>query len=174
MVAEGAPELDGRRGLVGVEERAEQPGLQLGVEDGDADALGGEGVGVGARCSLDEAVEAEAAQVVAHLRGAVVPAEESGHMPAKALVGEAGDGVDDEAERAGQGHGALIPEAQGSGSLALPYVGLVDALEERRADGTALAGTFDHKQTVVDLAGLVHELGQVLEPGEDPEVGWAC
>ena len=62
-------------------------------------------------------------------------------MPAKAFVGEAGDGMDDEAECAGQGHGALIPEAEGSGSLALPYVGLVDALKERRADGTALAGT---------------------------------
>jgi hypothetical protein len=68
----------------------------------------------------------------------------------------------------GQGHGALIPEAQCSGSLALPYVGLVDALEERRADGTALAGTFDHKQAVVDLAGFADELGQMLEPGQDP------
>jgi hypothetical protein len=29
--------------------------------------------------------------------------------------------------------------------LALPHVGLVDALEERRADGTALTGTLDHK-----------------------------
>jgi hypothetical protein len=46
----------------------------------------------------------------------------------------------------------------------------VDALKERRADGTALAGTFDHKQTVVDLSGLFHELGKMLEPGEDPDV----
>ncbi len=81
-------------------------------------------------------------------------------MPAKALVGEAGDGVDDEAECTGQGHGALIPEAQGSGSLALPCVGLVDALKERRADGTALAGTLDHKQTVVDLMGLATSSGK--------------
>ncbi|HLI43264.1 MAG TPA: hypothetical protein VKU92_02200 [Acidimicrobiales bacterium] len=67
--------------------------------------------------------------------------------------------MDDEAECTGQGHGALIAEAQGSGSLALPYVGLVDALEERRADGTALAaGTFDHKQTVVDGACPLYEL----------------
>src|SRR6266851_6062067 len=144
--------------------------MELGVEDGDADALGGEGVAVGARRALGQAVEAQTAQVVAHLRGAVVAAEESGDMPAKAFAGEAGGGVDDEADRAGQGHGALIPEAQCSGSLALPYVGLVDALEERRADGTALAGTFDHKQAVVDLAGFADELGQVLKPGEDPDV----
>jgi len=66
------------------------------------------------------------------------------------------DGVDDAAQCAGQGHGAWVPEAQGSGFLALYVVGLVDALEERRADGTALAGTFQHKQPVVDLAGLGH------------------
>jgi transposase len=69
----------------------------------------------------------------------------------------------------------LIPEAEGPGSLARTYVGLVDALKERRADGTALAGTFDHKQTVVDLSGLVHELGKMLEPGEDvDEVAGRC
>jgi hypothetical protein len=64
----------------------------------------------------------------------------------------------------------LVPEAEGSGSLALPYVGLVDALEERRADGTALAGTLDHKQTVVDLTALFDQLSQVLEPGEHADV----
>ena len=116
--------------------------MDFGVEDGDAGAVGGEGVGVGVRDPFDEAVEAEAAQVVGHLVGGVVLAEESGDEPAKALVGEAGDGVDDAAEGAGQGHGAWVPEAQGSGSLALSVVGLVDALEERRADGTALTGTF--------------------------------
>lgn len=42
-----------------------------------------------------------------------------------------------------QGHRASIPEAQPSGSLALPCVGLVDVLEERRVDDTALVGTFD-------------------------------
>jgi hypothetical protein len=46
----------------------------------------------------------------------------------------------------------------------------VDALKERRADGTALTGTFDDKQTVVDLASLVDQLGQMLEPGTDAKV----
>ena len=77
----------------------------------------------------------------------------------------------DVAEGAGQSHGALIPEAQGSGSLALSVVGLVDALKERRADGTALAGSLDHKQPLVDLAGFGDQLGEVVEAGEDVEVG---
>jgi hypothetical protein len=78
--------------------------------------------------------------------------------------------VDDTAQGAGQGHGAYISEPESSGRLALPCVGLVDALKERRADGTALAGTLDHYQTVVDLAGLGHQLGQVLEAGADGQV----
>ena len=143
--------------------------MELGVEDRDAGALWGERVGIGHGRSLDKPVQTRRRR--SSLRGVVVLAEEPGHLPAKALVGEAGDGVDDEAERAGQGHGALVPEAERSGSLALPYVGLVDALEERRADGTALAGTFDHKHAVVDLAGLGDQLGQVLERGQDTDVG---
>jgi hypothetical protein len=34
----------------------------------------------------------------------------------------------------------------------------VDALEERRADSTALAGTLDHKHAIIDLTGLFDEL----------------
>jgi hypothetical protein len=46
-------------GLVRLEERLEQPGLRLGVEDGDPDALARSTVGVGARSALDQALEAE-------------------------------------------------------------------------------------------------------------------
>jgi len=46
----------------------------------------------------------------------------------------------------------------------------VDALEERRADGTALTGTFDCKQTVVDLPGAFDELGQMGDPGPQAQV----
>jgi hypothetical protein len=170
MVARSAAEFRRGRRTVGFEEGTEQAAVELGVEVGDADSLGRERVAIGTRGTLDEVVEAEAAQVVAHLRGAVVPAEESGDMPAKALVGEASDGVDEDAESTGQSYGAKIPEAEGSGSLALLVVGLVDALEERGADVTALAGTFDDKQTVVDLAGLGDELGEVLEAGSGAEI----
>jgi hypothetical protein len=55
---------------------------------------------------LDEAVDAQAPEVVGHLVGGVVGAEESGDEPAKGFIGEAGDGVDEHGERAGQGHGA--------------------------------------------------------------------
>jgi hypothetical protein len=64
------------------------------VEHGDSESFGREAVGVGAGDPLDKAMQAEAAQVIRHLVAGVVAAEESGHQPAKAFVGEAGDGVD--------------------------------------------------------------------------------
>ena len=85
------------------------------------------------------------------------------------FVREAGDGVDHEAECASKGYGALIPESERSGSLAISVEGLVDALEERRADGTALlTRAFDHKQTAVDVAGFVEEFGRCSSRARTP------
>jgi hypothetical protein len=96
--AKGATELNRCWRLVGVEERSEQSTVELGVEDGNADAFGRHGVRVRPRHALNQSVETESAQVITHLRRAVVTAEESGDMPAKAFVREAGDGMDDEAQ----------------------------------------------------------------------------
>ena len=74
------------------------------------------------------------------------------------------------AQGAGQSLCSDVPEAQGSGSLALSVVGLVDALEQRRADGTALTGPLDDKQPLVDLAGFGDQLGEVVQAGGDVEV----
>lgn len=98
------------------------------------------------------------AEAVGHLVSAVAGTEEPGDRPAKAFVRGAGDGVDGTAQCTDQGHSAYISGPQSPGALALPYIGLVSALRERRADGTNLAGTFGHKQTVVDLVGLGYQL----------------
>ncbi len=54
-------------GLVGRQQWAEQASVQLGVENGDSLPLSGQGIRVRARLPFDEAVQAQAAQVVAHL-----------------------------------------------------------------------------------------------------------
>jgi hypothetical protein len=138
-LSEGALEFGGRVGLGRGEERGKDAIGELGVEDGEAQSIGGEAVAM-AVDPIDEAVEAQPAQIVGHLPGLVGDAEQSGDEGSEAPVGEAGDGVEAEAKSAGQGYGAWVPEAQGSGSLALPYVGLLDLLEKSRSDGTALAG----------------------------------
>jgi hypothetical protein len=55
--------------------------------------------------------------------------------------------------------------------LARSVVGLVDALEGRRADGTALAGMFSPQEPLVDLRSALDELGQVLDSCPEVEVG---
>jgi hypothetical protein len=89
---QGCSELGWGLGLVGGGERNEHPVVDLGVEDGDADAVGGEGVAVGVGQAADEPGQAQPAQVVGHLSGAVVAAEQSGGQDTQVLVGEAGGG----------------------------------------------------------------------------------
>ena len=63
------------------------------------------------------------------------------------------------AQSAGQGHGAYIFEAQGSGPVAFPCVELVDALKERGADGMTLVGVLNARQTIVDQPRGVFDEG---------------
>ena len=65
---EGATDFGRGWRLVGFEEGAEEPSVELGEEHRHAESLGSEGVGVGARDAGDESVEAEASQVIGHLR----------------------------------------------------------------------------------------------------------
>ena len=59
----------GAWGLVGGEEGPQEPVVELGVEDGDADAVGGQDVAVGPLDPGDDAGQAQAAQVVGGLAG---------------------------------------------------------------------------------------------------------
>jgi hypothetical protein len=89
--------------LVSGGEGSEQAVAELGVEDGEALPVGGQHVGVGVLDPADEAVEAQAAQVVSCLAGAVGGAEQPGGQGTQALVGDAAG-----AEQ-GQGQGAGPP-----------------------------------------------------------------
>jgi predicted ATPase/class 3 adenylate cyclase len=124
------------------DERDQEPVVDLGVEDGDPDAIGGEHVPVGVREPADEPAEAEPPQVVGHLAGGVGAAEQPGDQDAQVLVGEAGCGEQCLAEGAGQGHDPRIAEPQGRGPPPLRvHGGVRDPLKGwARKDG-ALAGT---------------------------------
>jgi hypothetical protein len=60
---EGAADLDRGARFVGVQERTQEPVLELGVEHGDADAFADELVGVAVGEALDESVQAQAPQL---------------------------------------------------------------------------------------------------------------
>ena len=56
--AQGGSEFGGCLGLVGGQERAQEPVVELGVEDRDFGAVGGEDVAVGVLDPADEPAEA--------------------------------------------------------------------------------------------------------------------
>ena len=158
-------------GLVGGGEWDEEPVVDLGVEDGDADAVRGEGVAVGVREAVDESGQAEAAEVVGHLAGAVVAAEESGDQDAEVLVGEAGCGEQCLAEGAGQGHDPRITEPQGRGPAPLRvHGGVRDPLKGWTREDTALADTFSIQDPAVDRTGFRVKVVQVRQAGVAAQV----
>jgi len=119
---------------------------------------------VAALSPTDQPFASETSQVVGHLAWSVGLAEQAGHLGTQAPIGEAGDGIQRDAQSADQSHDAWIPEAQGSGSLALLNRGQCDPLKERGRDGTALAGTLNGKQATIGRASLGLQFGQMLEP----------
>ena len=71
-----ATEREWGGGFVGGEQRGEEAVVDFGVEEGYADALGGEEIGVRIWDPSDESVETKAPQVIRHLGGGVGGAEE--------------------------------------------------------------------------------------------------
>ena len=111
--AQGGTEVGWGLGLVGGEQRPEDAVVDFGVEDREAEAVGGEVVGVGVWAAGDEPVVAESGEVVAGLGHGVGGAEQSGHQGAEAPVGDAGDGAQGDGQGAGQGLDPRVAEAHG-------------------------------------------------------------
>ena len=98
-----ATELGWCWGFVGSDERANEPVVDLGVEDRHALSVGGEVVGVGSGTSGDQAVEAESREVVAGLVDGVGDAEQMAHLGTQAPIGES-EGVESHTQGAELGH----------------------------------------------------------------------
>jgi hypothetical protein len=73
---------------VGGDEWSQHSVVDLGVEDCDSLSVGSQVIGVAARSALDEPVEAESCEVIAHLVDGVGDAEQMVHLGAQAPVGE--------------------------------------------------------------------------------------
>jgi hypothetical protein len=82
----------GRRMICG-EQRFQEAVVDLGVEDGIADAVWGEYVPVGVGVPPDRGFASELAQIVGHLCRGVRGSKEAGHMGAEAPIREAGYGI---------------------------------------------------------------------------------
>ena len=119
--------------------------MYFGVEQGDSLAVGGEDVDVAAGLAFDEAVAAEAGEVVAHLVRAVVGAQQMIHLGTEAPIGESEDS-DGDAESAEQGHDPRVAETHGWGPLPVRGKrGDCDPLKGWARKNTTLPDTFSIK-----------------------------
>src|SRR6266498_3650201 len=94
--------------------------MDLGREEGDAQAEAGEGVAMGPSDALDETVQAEASEVIGHRAtrvGGEVAAQEGGDVRAQVAIAEAGREMSEAAERLEQCHHARVAEAEGRDAL---------------------------------------------------------
>src|SRR6266567_2309097 len=151
--------------------RRQQTSIDFRVEDSDAGTISGERIRVGAWLAPNQTLATETTQVVGHLRRGIRGGEESGYLGTQAPIGEAGHRVDGNTQCADQGHCAGIPEAQGSGSLALLKRGQCDPFKERGRNGTALSGTLNGQQTTIGGASLRLQFRQVVQAALAAEVG---
>ena len=170
---QGLPEVWGCLCLVGGHEGAEQPVVELGVEDGELDPVWSKDVLVGVLDPPDESCDAEPSQVISHLARGVVGVQQAVEarrlllvMPVAAVRGGG--------ERAGQGGDPRIAEPEGRGPSPIVGEGWVrDPLEGWAREDGCLAGALSFQYAPVDGAGFALKLVQVGQPGVAGKVAGA-
>ena len=145
VAGDGGSELGWCLGLVGCGERDQHPVVDLVWRRGDMDAVGSQGVAVGVGQAADQPGQAQPAQVVGHLSGAVVAAEQPGGQDPQVLVGEPGRSEQRVTQGAGQSHDPRIAKPQGWGPAPRRiHDGVRDPLKGWTSKDTALADPLEH------------------------------
>lgn len=93
--------------------RAEDPEIELAVKEGHAQAIGRDAVAMRAGLSLNEAAEAEASEVIGHLRGGIGPPEQGGDAWAQIAMAESRGEMGEAAEGLTQRVDAGVTKSQG-------------------------------------------------------------
>ena len=182
-VAEGLREVIGGSDA-GSRAWSPEPRVDLGAEESGAPADAGAGGAVSPADPLDQAMEAQAPQVVGHRAarvGGEITAEEGGDRPAELAGAAAGREVGEAAERLERGQDARGAEAPGRDPPAVLLARGRELREGLPAHRAGVAEALDREEPLVDLrsggpqpgeglerlAGL--GVGRVVERGLGPE-----
>src|SRR5690349_6024327 len=132
---------------------AQDAQMNLGAEEGDAEAEASEGIAVGPGHSLDQAMQAEASQVVSHRAarvGGEVAAEQRRDLWTQVAVAEAGREVSEAAQGLEQRQDARVAKAQGRDALAVPLARSLELGEGILAQRAGVADALDGEHLLVD------------------------
>ena len=154
--AEGVPERV-RQVIGGIDEggraRAEDAQVDLGAEEGDAQPEAGEGVAVRPGHAFDEAVQAEASEIVGHRAarvGGEAAAEQGRDVRAEVTVAEADREMREAAQGLEEGHHPWVTEAQGRDAPAVLLARGLELGEGVLAQRAGVADALDGQQLLVD------------------------
>jgi len=167
---EGGTKGTGDGILVLVEESgpsgAEDAQKELGAEEGDAEAVAGDGVSVGVGETSDEALEAKTAEIVGHAAegvGVSWPAEEVSDLGSEVTVSETVLDVVEDAEGMEEGHDAGIAEAEPWGTLVVLQGGALQPIESVLGEGAVVVDPFQLQEFAIDASGDATQVAQVFD-----------
>ena len=147
--------------------------VETGIEDRGSQTLGRGAIAMSFGDSFDQAMQAEAAQVVGNAAGGVlarlVP-EQRGEVLANILVGEGSADEEEEEQDIEQGLHTRIGEAQRCGTLVVDSDGLLQVLEGRFADEAVVTDALDVEQTSVGGKADLAQFGEIVDASADGEV----
>src|SRR5450756_687938 len=174
--ADGLGEREFRGGWIGGDDgQASSEGaiVEPGAEDCGSHALSGCTVLVGLGDTLDEAMHAQAPQIVGDASGGVLArlvAEERSKMLAEVFVSEGAADVEEQEQDVEQGLNAEVGEAQGRGPLAIQRDRFLHFLERRLTDEAVMTDALDVEQTSIGCEAYGAELIEIFDASTDFEV----
>src|SRR5229473_4558085 len=147
--------------------------IETGIEDGGSQTLGSSAIAMSFRDSRDEAMQAQATQVVGDAAGGVLARlmpEQCGEVLANILVGEGSPDEEEEEQDIEQGLNPWIGEAQRRGTLVVDGDGSLQVLEGCLADEAVVTDALDVEQTPVGGKADLAQFGEIVDASADGEV----
>ena len=155
-----------QRGPIG----PENPDVELGIEEGDFEAVAGGCVAVRLRDAVDQALESESPEIVGHLGGGIRPARERFDVGPEVAVVEASRQMGKAAEGLEDGHDARVPKAKGRHALSQCDRRLLESIQAVLREHAVVTDALDFQELAIDLLPEVAQVGEVGEAFPYPEV----
>ena len=158
------------RGQQGQPVGAEDPQIELAVEEGDLQPVSGGRAAVRAREAVDQAFQSEASEVIRPLgRGGRSPEQGFDPGPQVAVLEAVGQ-MCKAGDRLAQSHHTWVVEAEARGALAGFDGGVLQAVERLLGQDAPVTDALGLEQFAIDALSKIAQVAQVVDPFVDGEV----
>ena len=141
--------------------RSKDAQIQFAVEERDFLAVGGRRIAMGLGDAVDQALQAEAPQVIRHLCAGVRPPEQRFDLGAEIAVTESSREMGETGDRLQECHDAWVAEAESRGALAGFHGRGLESVERLLGEDALLTHALDFQELAIDLVTEIAEMGEV-------------